>query len=326
VSDGTSYAADIEARIIDRKIYVIANTLPSFPTFDTNNFTKKWLVVGQDLTQPYFDKISKDNTAQQDIQIARTEITNLLQLGIKSQAVIIGKVTREDLDGATAQKVLVTFDPTKFSALAKAYKADAEKRNVNSGFVENIVDMLNSDPAAQPETPEPTLTLTVWSNPSNHMFRKTELAAVAAENVTNSQVHMTIGVTLAHANEQPTVVEPTDATPFSDAMEELLGGPRAKARNAQRKSDLGQLRTGLILYFDDNAIYPNTLDLLVKKYLTRLPSPPNIDEEYFYTLGENKKTFQVCSTLEKESDAGQTILYCLKNDGTTSETPNKTGI
>ncbi len=327
VSGGTSYAADIEARIIDQKIYVIANTLPSFPMFDTSNFTKKWLVIGQDVTQPYFDKLSKDNTAQQDVQIARTEIANLLQLGIKSQAIIIGKVTREDLDGTSAQKVPTTFDTTKFSALAKAYEADAEKRNVKSSFVDAIVEMLNVDPTIQQATSAPTLTLTVWSNPSDHMFRKAELAVVAAENATNpasTQVHMTIGVTLAHANEQPTVVEPTGATPFMDAVGQLFSGPRAASRNAQRKSDLGQLRTGLALYFDDKNVYPGSLQAIAdSRYISRLPIPPSPDEQYTYSPSKDNKTFQLCATLEKESEDGQTILYCLKNDGTTSETPNK---
>ncbi len=38
-----------------------------------------------------------------------------------------------------------------------------------------------------------------------------------------------------------------------------LNGAREKARDSQRKSDLGQLRTGLALYYDTNNNYPNSL-------------------------------------------------------------------
>lgn len=37
-----------------------------------------------------------------------------------------------------------------------------------------------------------------------------------------------------------------------------LNGAREKARDSQRKSDLGQLRTGLALYYDTNNNYPNS--------------------------------------------------------------------
>ncbi|MEK7519007.1 MAG: type II secretion system protein [Patescibacteria group bacterium] len=38
-----------------------------------------------------------------------------------------------------------------------------------------------------------------------------------------------------------------------------LNGAREKARDSQRKSDLGQMRTGLALYYDTNNNYPNSL-------------------------------------------------------------------
>ncbi len=327
VSGGTSYAADIEARMIDQKVYVLANTLPSFPMFDTSSITKKWFVIEQDVTQPYFDTATKGGSAQHNFQIARTEIAKLLQLGMQSHAIILGKVTRENLDGTTAQKVPITFDLATFSDLAKTYKADAEKRNVKSDVVDAIVDMLSVDPTIQEATP--ALTVTIWSNPANHMFRKAEFDVVAAEDATNpasAQVHVTMGMTLAHVNEQPVVVAPTDATPFVDAVSQLLGGPRAAARNAQRMSDVSQLRTGLALYFDNENVYPESLQAIVDaKHISSLPTPPNPDEQYTYSPSENKKTFQLCATLEKESKDGQTTLYCLKNDGTTSETSSTSG-
>ncbi len=38
-----------------------------------------------------------------------------------------------------------------------------------------------------------------------------------------------------------------------------LNGAREKARDAQRRSDIGQVRTALVLYSDDEGLYPNTV-------------------------------------------------------------------
>jgi hypothetical protein len=322
VNGGTSYAADVEARIIDRKVYLMANTLPSFPSIETGNFTKRWYVIGQDLSQPYFDQISKTNTNQQDLQTTRTEIATLLRLGVSNKAVIVGKVTRESLDGTSAFKVPVTFDSTKFSALAKAYEADATNRNVKTSTVKTIVDMFTE--GAQDDT-TPSLTLTIWSNPADAMLRKAEVAFTASEGTTDAekrQVGMAVGITLAHVNEQPNVIEPTDAAPLMDTLEELLGGPQVASRNAQRKSDLGQLRTGLTLYYDEKKTYPESITALVDaKYLSQIPTPPNPNEQYAYTQLEEGQEYTVCAKLERIADNELELMYCVRADGTTSENP-----
>ena len=322
MSGGTTYAADVEARVIDRKIYLIANTLPSFPMFDTGSISKKWYVLGQDLTQPYFDQISQGSTNQQDLQTTRTEIAALLRLGVSNKAVIVGKVTRESLDGTSAFKVPVTFDSTKFSALARAYEADATNRNVKSSVVKTIVDMFTE--GAQDDV-TPSMTFTVWSNPADAMLRKAEVAFTATEGTTDAekrQLSMAVGITLTHVNEQPNVVEPTDAAPLMGALEELLAGPQVASRNAQRKSDLGQIRTGLALYYDEKRTYPESITAIVDaNYLSQLPAPPNLDEQYNYTQLEKGQKFTVCATLERLTDDDPEFQYCVRADGTTSESP-----
>lgn len=93
-----------------------------------------------------------------------------------------------------------------------------------------------------------------------------------------------------------------------------LNGAREKARDAQRISDLAQIRTALVLYFDDNdSAYPGVAvinesdafvdpadtacnagidlcDSIVTEYLNRMPVPPNAAgtgvcaiDSYYYT-------------------------------------------
>ena len=56
-----------------------------------------------------------------------------------------------------------------------------------------------------------------------------------------------------------------------------LNGAREKARDAQRKSDIGQIRTGLALYYDDYQGYPptdNNISLLSPAYIGIIPTDP----------------------------------------------------
>ncbi|MBI2984289.1 MAG: type II secretion system protein [Candidatus Kerfeldbacteria bacterium] len=97
-----------------------------------------------------------------------------------------------------------------------------------------------------------------------------------------------------------------------------LSGAREKARDAARKSDIGQIRTALVLYFDDHdSEYPgvatinesdsiidngdaacnsgiDVCDNIVTEYLDRMPAPPNatgtgacaLGDSYWYTAND----------------------------------------
>lgn len=54
-----------------------------------------------------------------------------------------------------------------------------------------------------------------------------------------------------------------------------LNGAREKARDAARKSDIGQIRTGLALYYDDaQGTYPAATSALTPSYMGKVPTDP----------------------------------------------------
>ncbi|MFA6098847.1 MAG: type II secretion system protein [Patescibacteria group bacterium] len=121
-----------------------------------------------------------------------------------------------------------------------------------------------------------------------------------------------------------------------------LNGAREKARDASRKSDLGQIRTGLVLYSDDNSsTYPNVtsiaaLDnaksvlgtLLATDYISVVPDDPKAGSagadsnlyNYEYvacgaTPGELEPYYIVYALMESPSTS-TSHWYWLKGDGT----------
>lgn len=121
-----------------------------------------------------------------------------------------------------------------------------------------------------------------------------------------------------------------------------LNGAREKARDATRKSDMGQIRTGLVLYSDDfSSTYPNVATAteantalsshLVSDYISAVPTDPKTGDahndgantfDYMYlgcgtTPGQTDPYYIIYAILE--SPGTGTHFYWLKGDGTSCE-------
>ncbi|MDZ7798025.1 MAG: type II secretion system protein [Patescibacteria group bacterium] len=116
-----------------------------------------------------------------------------------------------------------------------------------------------------------------------------------------------------------------------------LNGAREKARDAQAKSDLGQIRTALTLYNDDEGEYPDAATLvsinasimgtdLVPDYLGTALTPPDgataigsttsFDRVYYYIEDDAENTFGLAYILE---GGGGDSVYFLNSDGGSGE-------
>lgn len=98
-----------------------------------------------------------------------------------------------------------------------------------------------------------------------------------------------------------------------------LNGAREKARDAARKSDIGQIRTGLALYYDDFNGYPNATSSLVPSYMGVLPVEKKVGwPAYSYVVCAANQHFQLYATLESTA-AG--TAFDVDYTGTTYTTP-----
>lgn len=101
-------------------------------------------------------------------------------------------------------------------------------------------------------------------------------------------------------------------------------GAQAKARDARRKSDLGQVQTAAETYFSDHREYPNNsasgqiicidspqticdwgeefADENGTIYIARLPADPSGGRRYFYDTDADRLKFKVMARLENCND------------------------
>ena len=119
-----------------------------------------------------------------------------------------------------------------------------------------------------------------------------------------------------------------------------LNGAREKARDSQRKSDAGQVRTGLSLYYDTYQSFPaastvqsfsdsNTTGSLYtglvggsQRFISKLPKSPQTSDVYSYiscasTSGQANGDYVLYTNLERpaNADAYWTVGYSAGNAG-----------
>lgn len=88
----------------------------------------------------------------------------------------------------------------------------------------------------------------------------------------------------------------------------LTAGPK-RARDAQRKSDLRNVKTALESYFNDNNVYPNAANYaalstsLVPGLIKALPADPKAGNPvYTYTSASPYSSYTLTATCENASD------------------------
>jgi prepilin-type N-terminal cleavage/methylation domain-containing protein len=93
---------------------------------------------------------------------------------------------------------------------------------------------------------------------------------------------------------------------------------RQNARDVKRVADVKQISTALELYFNNNKVYPETLDeLRIEGYMEQLPEAPTpADEgcdpeenEYNYIVDDNRRDYEVTFCTGKQvSDMSPGVL------------------
>ena len=78
-----------------------------------------------------------------------------------------------------------------------------------------------------------------------------------------------------------------------------LNSSRAKARDAKRVADIGQLQTALALSLDDSGTYPATLAGLSPTYISVVPTDPSDASAYTYAVSTAADDYCLGDTLEQ---------------------------
>lgn len=74
------------------------------------------------------------------------------------------------------------------------------------------------------------------------------------------------------------------------------------AFDARRQTDISALRTRIWMYYDENGIYPDSLNDLEPMYINEVPTDPETKKPYEYRIQNNGADFEICADLETKPD------------------------
>lgn len=84
-------------------------------------------------------------------------------------------------------------------------------------------------------------------------------------------------------------------------------GNSPAARDAQRQTDLIDIKLANALYFDVNGVYASSLQELAPEYIDVVPTDPASNDSYMYTLYADGVDYEVCAVAESIEAGG---VYC----------------
>lgn len=124
---------------------------------------------------------------------------------------------------------------------------------------------------------------------------------------------------------------------LASVVQAALGNARAAARDAKRISDLHQIRTALVLFYNDHGWFPTEnspdnangiisksssahINDILANYMQSVPQDPINNSEYYYYYDG----WYWCNPIDNKFDTGGVaVIFASKLEGESSKSPSK---
>lgn len=305
-SGGTSLSADIEARVVDGTTYIKANTLPSIPSFTTDELVGKWIELPSSAdVEQQLDDFSLPIGVPTDLPISAEGSQEFLQDAVEAAqetgfANLSKRLSVEELDGIKYNTYALEFDAAQTENFVThflikqrdACVADStclfstlEGPDFSTQTDAEIAEIAHS--AVTDPSFSPLITLLtdsanfhIWVAQDGSAYRILFSLIIdgrsQADQLAGKQIRIEIASLVSHINEQPTVEKPHAELSMDDIQRILSGYSADEWKIAQQKDRINSLRTAL------NTPYPETLTGVapaseLKDVYTNLPYPYTTD-------------------------------------------------
>lgn len=166
----------------------------------------------------------------------------------------------------------------------------------------------------------------VWIGKDDLLLYKSSWNFVFAdpESKDSGKVKLDMTVNMSDFDTQRQISEPEKSKSIIDIYQEIMAKSsgitveemQGKQRDGTRLSDTSQVKTALILYFDDNQKYPQKLDDLVPDYISNIPANPAPGGiPYTYEPSKDLSSFKLSFVLETGNSSYAAGLHVLVPEG-----------
>lgn len=347
-----SLALGGELRNVNKLSYLKIDTIPNIPLLSQslpsqwqqaiNELQGTWLKIDPEEIQNYLKNSNTlsitglPNVNQEDTYKKYSDLIGKMMPKIQSALASANiysyqsLLTSEKINGVNCYHYKVALDKEGLKRfmiqLAKIYSTEAASMsnqglptNINENDVNKQVDSffkyLNTNEGE------------VWIGQKDFMTYKMQwhLVMKNPDDTNSSQVKLDFASTFSDFNTPKTIKAPDQSKSIIDAYTELMAKAsgktteewQAQKRDAQRLSDISQIRTALVLYADDHELkYPKTLDELAPDYISQVPvNPVPGGGDYTYEPSKDFKSFTLSFLLEVGTGSYGAGLHVLIPDG-----------
>ncbi|MFC1663084.1 thrombospondin type 3 repeat-containing protein [Patescibacteria group bacterium] len=343
---GQSYGGTLLGKNVNDVLYLNLESLEigdllAGLDFDISSIINKWIKFEQGSAESFglglgLDQSIIENEDQTGLVIKYLNI--IAPITIEDGFLIIKSTGGENINGVATKHYRFSYN---FKKAAKTYK------NVTTALAEEFGDesLFEYDQSTYDEISKPNyitameqlnkaLTIEAWLDNTGLPIRYSTSFSFVPFNNEKFQnleyVASVIGTTIP-VTDGIVVTEPTNSKTFEELFELFIPGFEVSTRDARRQSDVAQLMTALILYYDDNSIYPPSAgrELTgedIGDYISVVFTPPESESEncpaednkYWYQTFKDRYHKESCETSDESCDYF-TITFCLEGDVIASE-------
>lgn len=230
--NSTTFAYDLEGRMVNKKIFARATKLPAIPLVPLEKITGTWYVA--DLPQDFLNEWKLAQSGQDTEQVKTIlEAVRLAQKETKF-FVVEKKLASEVIDGVKTKHVRVSFKTAQLKAFVKSFFSHADQLKVewpaDIGAARQELEKAFDDEDVLKQVEA------YLKNASHDLFVDTKngrlmgydwtVRLVPPDSVTalkEKQINITLKSRTTGINAPVTVEEPTGAKPFTEALTAVLG-------------------------------------------------------------------------------------------------------
>ncbi len=341
--EGMSFTANFDITVVDKIAYFRLNKAPLLPFMDMGKFKGKWIKADPKEIEKLNPSAGQSLKTLGSTEEMSVKIKALMEKYQGNLIKVQKELPDETVDGVKSYSYSIALEKTTLQQLFAELKTisedaikaqtddtnkplqdkllDAQYKILNEviGMVSDKADIKiaigKKDKLMQDISFKISLTGKDLNDIAAKISGSTGFSASSGE-TEGLALDLNFDIKYSDYNKPVDIKAPENAEDFMKALgiEESLNTAKSKAHDAKRQSDLQQLRTALIFYYDDNNSYPIAKNMektseknsaiykLVPKYISEIPVD-SLEPNYYYGYKSDGKTYELTARAEEKGSA-----------------------
>lgn len=296
-----------DIRVVDRVVYVRVTQFPQILDMiglkkGLNDWKGKWIKIDPKKESSFTTLVPFDLASSSTHVYSQKESGRILKVVQENWPILTSYVEenpKPKIDGEEMYHLHYGINKEKLKIFLTEILSEQSKlqplkaKNLSLEEINTAVDLISGVEGE------------IFISKKDYLLRRFTSLIPVAFSSSSLEVSGTVNfdMTFSKFNSPTTITAPTNSTSFKEFFELMVGKSLemsgAKARDAKRNSDIGQIQFGCELYYSAHRRYPPSLTSLVSEgFIPSLPKDPSDDTQYLYVPLKNGLSYALGASLE----------------------------